>query len=88
MDVLIVGVPEQRGRLERCKGLEAFASRDCEGAPFVGEAEASRALGDIEHGALRGTQGFVAKLCVPDLSGLDANQKLDGNLVSDESVMR
>jgi hypothetical protein len=87
LHVGVVRVAEQGRGLEGREGFESFASGDREGAALVGGADAPGAFGDVEHGALRRAESLVAKLGVADPRGLDGQQKLDGNLVSDETVM-
>jgi hypothetical protein len=51
---------------------------------MVRAREAPGAFGDVEHRALGGAKSFVAKLGIADLRGLDGEQKLDSDVISDE----
>jgi len=83
-----VGIAEERGGLEGSERFEAFAASDGEGASLVGASDAACALCDVEHGAFGCAEGLVAELRVTDLGGLDGEQELYGDLVSDETMVR
>jgi len=83
-----LGVTDEAGGFERCEGLEAFSSRDGEGAVLVSAADTTGAFRDVEDRALRGTEGFVPQLRVTNVRGLDGEQELDGDVIGDEPVVR
>ena len=63
---------------DRLLGLGTEA--DADGTVRIA-TEQGGAFGDVEHGAFGGAKGFVAKLCIADLRGLDGEEELDGDVI-------
>jgi hypothetical protein len=82
-----LGVTDESCSFKGGEGFQALTAGDGEGAALVGAADAACAFRDVEDRALRGAERFVAELRVADVGGLDGEQELDGDLVSDEAVM-
>ena len=87
MDVGGVGVPCECGDLKGGEGLDAFAAGDGEGPGLVGAGEAPCAFGDVAADALGGAERLVAELRIADLSGLDEEQELHGDVEGSEPMM-
>ena len=73
------GVAAQGGDLDGRCAFPGFAAGDGEGAGLVPRADASRALGGVEGGALGGAQGLIARPGIPDARTEDREDEVAGD---------
>ena len=69
-------------------GGDGFAARDSEDPCLVRERRSAGSFGAVEARALGGPHSLVAELRVADVRRLHGEEKLDGDAVHDELVVR